>query len=116
MNAVEHEFEAFVASQRAVLDALRVRDVGASQLGDVWRRCEEAGERLERALAGGRLSAELGAELAKSRALAALTAHAVAERLVEVQHDLGRVRAAKKRLLESDRRTRGSGSSCDVSG
>jgi len=116
VNPAEPAFEAFVASQRAVLDALRVRDVGASQLSDVWRRCEEAGERLEVALAGGRVSPELGAELAKSRALAALTAHAVAQRLAEVQHDLGRVRAAQKRLVESDRRTRGSGSSCDVSG
>ena len=110
------EFEAFVASQRAVLDALRVRDVEVPRLADLWQRCEAAGEQLERALANGTVDATLGAELAKARALAALTAHAVAERLDEVQRDLGRVRAAKKRLLESDRRTRNSGSSCDISG
>jgi conjugal transfer/entry exclusion protein len=110
------ELEAFVASQRAVLDALRDPDVAASRLADLWQRCESACGRLERALAGGTVDAALGSELAKSRALAALTAHAVSERLEEVQRDLGRVRAAKKRLLESDRRTRGAGSSCDVSG
>jgi hypothetical protein len=110
------EFEAFVASQRAVLDALRVRDVEAPRLADLWQRCEAACVQLERALANGTVDAALGAELAKSRALAALTAHAVGERLDEVQRDLGRVRAAKKRLVESDRRTRGSGSSCDISG
>ena len=95
---------------------LSVRDVEAPRLAGLWQRCEAACEKLEHALANGTVDAAMGAELAKARALAALSAHAVAERLVEVQRDLGRVRAAKKRLLQSDRRTRGSGSSCDISG